>query len=177
LSNFDKLKEKVMRDIDASVKSNIDLKEKINKVILVSSGISAGAAVQPLPFADFPILTTIEAIMVLKIGELYGFKLSFDRGKEILLEIGGVIGMGWLAKNLIITGYKTFIPFAGGFFTIPLVFGSCYAIGKVTDYYFKCKQEGSSFDKKIADSIFKAAKKDGEKLGKQKENIRHTKQE
>lgn len=177
MSNFDKLKEKLMHDIDVSTKSNITLNEKINKVILVSSGIAAGAAVQPLPFADFPILTTIESVMVLKIGELYGYKINFDRGKEILLELGGVIGMGWLAKNLIITGYKTFIPFAGGFFTIPLVFGSCYAIGKVTDYYFKCKQEGIDFDKKIAGIIFKTAKKDGEKLGKQKENIKQPNQE
>lgn len=171
MSKFEDLKERILKNLDVS---NIKEREKkIQQIILVSSGLSAGVAVQPLPFADFPILTTIEAIMVLKVGEVYGFKISLDRANEILKEMAGVLGLAWLAKNTILTGYKTVIPFAGGFFTIPLVFGSCYGIGKVADYYFKSKVENTEFDKEFAKKLFKISKSEGTKLGKDKKNIKN----
>lgn len=164
MSKFDELKEKIYNQLDVSdIK---DKEQKVQQIILISSGLSAGAAVQPLPFADFPILTTIEAAMVMKIGDVYGFKFSLDRSGDILKELAGVIGLGWLAKNAIITGYKTIIPFAGGFFTIPLVFGACYGIGKVADYYFKCKVNNVPFDESFAKKLFKKSKEEGTKIGK-----------
>lgn len=170
MSKFDDLKEKILNQLDVSSIKN--KQQKIEQIIIVSSGLSAGVAVQPLPFADFPILTTIESYMVVKIGEVYGFNFTLERSADILKELAGVIGIGWLAKNLILTGYKTIIPFAGGFFTIPLVFGSCYAIGKVADYYFKCKSDNVPFDENFAKKLFEKAKKEGEEKGKDDDNIK-----
>lgn len=169
MSKFEDLKRQLMDEISIDTKKSKE--ENISEILLVASGIAAAVAVQPIPFADFPILTAIEVVMVKRIGEVYGFAFSFDRTKEILIELGSVVGLAILAKNLILTGYKTVIPFAGGFFTIPLVFGSCYAIGRVADYYFKCRFDNVKFDKSMARKIFKKAKKWGEELGKDKENI------
>lgn len=163
MKKFDQLKQELLKEM--AIDEKLDKKKNVDKIIVVASGLSAGIAVQPLPMADFPVLTTIEIVMVKRIGEIYGYDFTLDRAKEILIEIGGVVGMAVLAKNAIITGYKTVIPFAGGFFTIPLVFGSCFAIGRVADYYFTCKSENKLFDKKMAKSLFQKSKKEGEYYG------------
>jgi len=156
--------EELKRQVEAKLKTqqqginSTDLKANVDRVILVCSGVCAGIAMQPIPFADAFVLTPVEMIMVMKIGHLYGFSISKERAASIVKELAGVVGMGWVAKNLILAGYKTFIPYAGGFFTVPLVFGACYGIGKVADLYFRCKQEGRTFDKKEAIALLKYAK-------------------
>lgn len=163
------IKKKLLDQIDAHPIDKLNFQQKVDQIIMVSSGVAAGAAVQPLPFADFPILTTIEIIMVMKIGQIYGFELNMDRAGEVFKELASVIGMGYLAQQGILIGYKTVIPFAGGFFTIPLVFGSCYGIGKAADYYFKCKVNDVPFLAKIAKEIFNQEKRNGEKIHKKKD--------
>ena len=162
--------EELKRQVEAKLRTQkqginpADLKANIDRVILVCSGVCAGIAIQPIPFADAFVLTPVEMIMVMKIGHLYGFSISKERATSIVKELAGVVGMGWISKNLILAGYKTFIPYAGGFFTVPLVFGACYGIGKVADLYFRCKREGRTFDKKEAVTLLKHAKENAKLL-------------
>ncbi len=169
MSEFEKLKLSLLEKMEIEHVGNRE--QKVNQTILVASGVSAGVAIQPLPFADFPVLVFIESIMVLKIGEFYGYSISMDRARDILKEIAGVVGMGWIAKNAILAGYKSFIPFAGGFFTIPLVYGSCYAIGQVASYYFQSKVDKKPFDEAFAKKLFKFSIREGEEL-RRKEGVR-----
>ena len=60
---------------------------------------------------------------------------------SIIKEILGVIGLGMLAQNFVLTAYKIGVPYFGGFMTIPLVFGATYAIGRVMDTYFIKKKK------------------------------------
>ena len=156
--------EELKRQVEAKLRvqkqgiNPTDLKANVDRVILVCSGVCAGIAIQPIPFADAFVLTPVEMIMVMKIGHLYGFSINKERAASIVKELVGVVGMGWLAKNAILVGYKTFIPYAGGVFTVPLVFGTCYGIGKVADLYFRCKREGRTFDKEKAVTLLKYAK-------------------
>ena len=168
--------EELKRQLEAKLQnmpqdvSPADVQANVDRVILVCSGLCAGAAIQPIPFGDAFILTPIEMIMVMKIGHLYGFKISKERAASIVQELAGVVGMGWLAKNAILAGYKTFIPYAGGFFTVPLVFAACYGIGKVADFYFRCKREKRPFDTKQAKLLWKSAKQQARLLWQQKKN-------
>ena len=78
--------------------------------------------------------------------------------------------MGLLSQQLIISLYKTFIPFLGAITTIPLVFGMTYGMGKVMNAYFKAKIKGETISKSEITKIFKNAKKQGQEIGKKKEN-------
>ena len=101
--------EELKRQVEAKLRTQkqginpADLKANIDRVILVCSGVCAGIAIQPIPFADAFVLTPVEMIMVMKIGHLYGFSISKERATSIVKELAGVVGMGWISKNLILT--------------------------------------------------------------------------
>ena len=143
--------------IDAEMQK-APLNTKVEQVIKVSSISCAAIALMPIPGPDFPVLTAIECGMIIKIGHLYGFKITKERALEILCELGGVLGMAWLGKTGILLGYKTFIPYWGGFFTVPMVFGVCYGMGKVADLYFKNKIANEPFNREKAKQIFQETK-------------------
>ena len=84
-----------------------------------------------------------------RIGAIRGVPVSEAKATDIIKEIAGVVGLGLLAQQLVIGGYKTFIPFLGALTTIPIVYGMTYAIGKVIDVYFIKKKRNQKFDRRI----------------------------
>lgn len=162
--------DEVLERINDEIKKEYLEDKRVERVIKFCSALCAGIALQPIPIADFPILTTIEVAMVMKIGNIRGFQISRDRALDILKEILGVVGLGYLAKSGIIFAYKTFIPFLGGFFTIPLVYGACYAIGKVADFYFVQKRSGNPINKKELQVIYKRELEEGKRIGSELKN-------
>lgn len=118
----------------------LDENSKINAIIH-STGIVCGIiALQPIPFADFFILTPLQIIMTLYIGRAYGFEITWKRAAEICAEILGVIGAALISMNAIIAGYKTVIPYAGGLFTLPLVWAATYGIGSAAKVYYSFRK-------------------------------------
>lgn len=162
--------EEILEKINKELNNEIIEDEKVERVIKFCSALCAGIALQPIPIADFPILTTIEIAMVMKIGNIRGFDISKDRAGHIIKELLSVIGLGYLAKTGILIGYKTIIPYFGGFFTIPLVYGACYAIGKTADYYFIQKKKGIDIEKKALKSIYNKFLEIGKILGSEYKN-------
>jgi len=149
-------------------------KSQVNKTIHLFSGICAGVAVQPIPFADIIILTPIQMGMGAKIAALHGVPLGESDANQIWKEILGAIGLGLLAQQIAIGLYKTILPFMGAVTTIPLVYGLTFGIGKVMDKYFEAKSRGQKLTKQQMKGIFKEGKKEGEHEGKQRENeIKH----
>ena len=144
--------------------------QKTHRIIHGTGAICGVIAVQPIPFADIFILTPIQTVMVMNIGKVYGFPLGKKQAHEVMMEIAGVVGMGFLAQQTVIGLYKTIVPFAGGIFTIPLVWGATYGIGRVARYYFECKKEGKKWDKTIAKSEFKKGKAQGMKNSGKNQN-------
>ena len=142
--------------VDADMQ-NAPLDAKVEQIIKVTSISCAAIALMPIPFADFPVLTAIECAMVMKLGQLYGFEITKERAFNILKELGGVVGLAWIGKNLILLGYKTVVPFLGGFFTVPMVFGVCYGMGKVASLHFEHKKAGKKFDLQHAKELFNHA--------------------
>ena len=84
-----------------------------------------------IPIADIFILTPIQAYMATKLASIHGVSINKATAWENVTDLGKVIGLGLLAQQLVIGGYKTFIPFYGAVTTIPLVYGMNYAIGRI----------------------------------------------
>jgi uncharacterized protein (DUF697 family) len=156
-----KIAEQRAHEADAILKENISEKDKVQKIILWGSGICAGVAIQPIPFADIFILTPIQAVMAMKIGAAKGITITKKAATDIIIELGGVVGMGYLAQQTALQLLK-FIP-GGSLFTIPYVFGATYAMGKVCEYYYDTKLSGNDFSADLAKKMFKNALTEGKK--------------
>ena len=142
--------------------ANLSADEKANKVIWTTSALCAGIAIQPIPFADMPILTSLQIYMGYKLGKIRGYDVSEQGMWEILKHIGGVVGIGFAAQQTVIGLYKLGLPFLGGLMTIPLVGGLTYGIGKAMDLYVNMRAQG----KTPTDEDIKKAFQLGKELGK-----------
>ena len=104
--------------------------------------------------------------MASRLAAIRGVPVSQARATDILKDFAGVVSLGFLAQQIAIGGYKTFLPGWGVFITIPLVFSLTYAIGEVLDYYFIRKAKGQQASPEDLRRIFKQAMKKGNALGK-----------
>lgn len=175
MPNNDSIIDKVINSYRAEFaeidkRSDLSEDEKVLQIIKIYSSICATIAIQPIPFADIFILTPVQILMGKKIAAIRGYEISNTKLNEILKEIAGILGLGILAQQLAIGAYKTFIPFLGGFTTIPMVFGLTFGIGKVMDYYIVIKLVGKTPDKEKIKNIFKIAKEKGKQEGQEKAN-------
>ncbi|MCK9521507.1 MAG: hypothetical protein M0R76_00485 [Proteobacteria bacterium] len=152
------------------IESRTDLTDdkKAERIIVIFASVCAGVAVQPIPFADIFILTPIQGYMATRLSAIRGEPIKEKDGFTIFKEVMGLVGLGLLAQQLIIGAYKTFIPFLGAVTTIPLVFAATYGIGKVLDAYFQARVKGKKLDKATARAIWKQAKAEGKKKGKER---------
>ena len=168
---IEKVKEKIKTEVsEIEKRTDLTKDEKVEKICIVFGTFCGAVAVQPIPFADFFVLTPIQAYMGKKIADIHGYEITENGATQIFKEIAGLVGMGLLSQQLIISLYKTFIPFLGAITTIPLVFGMTYGMGKVMNAYFKAKIKGETISKSEITKIFKNAKKQGQEIGKKKEN-------
>ena len=55
-----------------------------------------------------------------KIADIRSYQITEGGAKEVLKKVVGLIGLGVLAQQLVIGGYKTVIPFLGAIITIPM---------------------------------------------------------
>jgi uncharacterized protein (DUF697 family) len=166
LSITDRLKREIF---EIEKRSDLTLEEKVSRITHITCATCAGVAVQPIPFADIFILTPIQAYMGSRIAAIRGVPVSESEASTIIKEILGVIGMGFVAQQIAIGIWKTLIPGAGGFMTIPIVYGLSYAIMRVMDAYFTAKAANRKLTPEEIKSIWKNAKAEGEKHGKDHE--------
>ena len=111
-SLLSKARKKLKKEIlDIENRKDISDDEKVSRIIKIFATTCAAVAVQPIPFADIFVLTPIQAYMGTRIGAIRGLPVSEAKSTEIIKEIAGVVGLGLLAQQLVIGGYKTFIPF------------------------------------------------------------------
>ena len=68
--------------------------EKVSRVNKIMAATCAGVAVQPIPFADFFILTPLQAYMGTRIATIRGVPVSESYAQEVLLEIASVFASG-----------------------------------------------------------------------------------
>lgn len=104
----------------------------IRDVIQVCSVAAGAIAIQPIPFLDIALISPIQIAMVQAIGKVHGYKLDQKSVVEMLTSFGASIA----AQAVIATAVK-FIPFAGWAISMAMTYALTYAIGEVSDHYFR----------------------------------------
>lgn len=167
---FHSAREKLKRQVtDIEDRTDLTDEEKVSQIIVIFSTGCAAIAVQPIPFADFFILTPLQAYMGARISAIRGVPLSEKQSTDLIKELMGVVGMGALAQQIGIGAAKLFFPIFGSVATVPVVFGLTYGIGKVMDFYLSQKAQGKTPDPAELKRVWKAARAKGKAEGKARE--------
>jgi uncharacterized protein (DUF697 family) len=114
--------------------------QAVRELIQVCSIASGAVAIQPIPLVDSVLITPIQIAMVQAIGRVRGYNLD----KKSIVEILGTFGASLLAQNLILAAAK-FVPFAGWVMGVAMAYALTYAVGEVSDHYFRTGR-GTSAD-------------------------------
>ena len=104
----------------------------VREVIEMGAGAAAIVSFQPIPFLDLVLVSPIQIGMVQAIGRVHGHKLD----QKSVLEILSTFGASVLAQNLVMSSAKL-IPFAGWIAAPAMAYALTWAIGEVSDHYFK----------------------------------------
>lgn len=140
----------------------------VREVIQVCSIAAGAVTVQPIPFVDTALLAPIQIAMVQAIGRVHGHKLD----KKSVLEILSTLGASIVAQNVIMAAAK-FVPFLGWVVTISMAYALTYAIGEVSDLYFKTGRGVAPDDMKaMFEKIYKEKKAEKESANKGNETLK-----
>jgi uncharacterized protein (DUF697 family) len=112
--------------------SDEEKQKAIKEVIQVCAVAAAAVTIQPFPVADVLLMSPIQIAMVQAIGRVHGHKLD----KKSVLEIMSTVGASIVMQNVIMAAAKL-VPILGSVVAISMGYALTYAIGEVSDYYFK----------------------------------------
>lgn len=151
MSWLDTLEE--IRTRDFSKASEAERDKAAREIVNLCSYAVAVVSVSPIPFSDALLMIPIQAAMVMTVGHVHGRKLAKAEATELILELGAVAGVGFLARQ----GIKALVPVVGALLTVPAAFAANWAIGRVALEYFK--NPGAS--KEYLRQVYRRAKKEG----------------
>lgn len=113
-----------------------ELQRESAQVIIKSMAAICGAiGAQPIPLADFPILTSLQVSMVAGIMHISGRELSVKLAGEWLGALGANIGAGLVFREGARAALK-FLPVWGDICSGGIAAAGTYAIGKAAVAYF-----------------------------------------
>jgi uncharacterized protein (DUF697 family) len=104
---------------------------------------AAAVTVQPFPVADVLLMSPIQIGMVQAVGRVHGHDLD----KKSVLEVISTFGASIVAQNVIMAAAKL-VPIFGSLVAMSMGYALTYAIGEVSDYYFKSGRGVSSSELK-----------------------------
>ncbi len=131
MASYTEIIDRVMRG-DYEDASPTERDDAVRHVIQACSVAAAAVTIQPIPFVDTALITPIQIVMVQAIARIYGHQLD----KKSVLEILSTFGASIVAQNVIMAAVK-FIPFLGWIVTTSMAYALTWAIGEVSDYYFR----------------------------------------
>src|ERR1700722_13014859 len=97
--------------------------------------VCAAIGLQPIPFADFPILTAIQFAMVSGIMHVSGRELGLKSAAEFFGAMGANIGVGMILREGARAGIKL-LPGGGSAISSGVAAAGTYAIGRSAIGYF-----------------------------------------
>ena len=109
-----------------------DREDAVRKLVQICSAAAAAVTVQPIPFLDTALISPIQIGMVQGVARIYGHRLDTKSVLEMLSTFGASI----LAQNVMMAAAK-FVPFLGWLVTISMAYALTWAIGEVSEHYFK----------------------------------------
>ena len=120
----------------ARLSGNKDLQKQIAQIVIKSvTAMCTAVAAQPIPLADFPILTSLQAGMVASIMHVSGREMSPKRAAEFLAAVGANIGTGLVLREGARAAAK-FIPVWGSAISGAVAGAGTYAIGRAAVAFF-----------------------------------------
>jgi uncharacterized protein (DUF697 family) len=112
--------------------SDEDKQHAINQLIATCSAAAGAVALQPLPVVDLFLITPVQVAMVQGIARVYGC----PSGIKTVLEVLRAIRISLLVQEGVIAAAK-FVPGPGWVVAASVANASTYAIGRLTDRYFR----------------------------------------
>lgn len=113
-----------------------ELQLEIAGAIVKSTAAICGAVgAQPIPLADFPILTALQGFMVAGIMHISGREMSAKLAAEWMGAVGANIGLGLVLREGSRAVLK-FVPIWGDLVSGGIAAAGTYAVGKAATAYF-----------------------------------------
>lgn len=120
----------------ARLSQNRGLQRQIGGVLIRSLTAICGAiGAQPIPLADFPILTSLQATMVASLAHISGREFNVKAAGEFLAAVGANIGAGLIFREGARAAAK-FVPGWGNAISGGIAAAGTYAIGRAAAAYF-----------------------------------------
>lgn len=112
------------------------VQRKLARTITATAVALAGAAgAQPIPVADMPVITGIQAGMIIGIGYVSGRRLDGKGVKEFMSALGLNVGAAFVLREIARALVKLF-PGGGNFISGTVAAGATWAIGQAATAYF-----------------------------------------
>jgi len=137
LDHVTTLRELIEGELDAARKSP-DKEAKLavtKKIVATCAAVCATVAIEPIPLADFPILTTLQVLMVACIMHVSGREISRKAIGEFLSALGMNIGAGLVLREGARAAIKM-LPGFGSAISAAIAGGATYALGRAATAYF-----------------------------------------
>jgi uncharacterized protein (DUF697 family) len=139
----------------ARLSGNRALQKQIAQVVIKSvTAICTAVGAQPIPLADFPILTSLQATMVAGIMHISGREMSAKLAGEFMAALGANVGLGLALREGARAAVKL-LPGWGNAISGAVAGAGTYSVGHAAVGYFI---EGVSL--KDARGIFRRKKKE-----------------
>jgi uncharacterized protein (DUF697 family) len=110
-------------------------KDLANRLVRAVTAISAAVGAQPIPLADFPILTSLQFMMVAGVMHISGRELSVKAAGEFLGALGMNIGAGMVFREGARAAVKL-LPGWGNAISGGVAAAGTYGIGRAASSYF-----------------------------------------
>lgn len=128
------------------------------EVVQIASYAAAAASVVPVPLVDVALLLPVHTAMVMTVGHVHGRNLSDAEAKRVALELGAVAGVTLAGRAALSALKKILLPGIGGVLAAPAAFAVTWALGRVSNAYFKDPSLSREDLKKVFSDAFREGK-------------------
>jgi uncharacterized protein (DUF697 family) len=148
--------------------SEAEKTQAVRDVIQVCSLAAGAVAIQPIPFADIALVSPIQIGLAQAIGRIHGHHLD----RKSVVEILSTFGASIVAQNVIMAAAK-FVPFIGWAVGPSMAYALTYAVGEVSDFYFRSGRGVSPDDlRSMFERIYKQKRSEKETAAKGNETLK-----
>ena len=167
MATYGEVLDRVMRG-DYTSASEEERADAVRKVIQACAVAAAAVTIQPIPFVDTAVITPIQIAMVQAIGRVRGHQLD---GRSVL-EILSTLGASLVAQNAMMAAAK-FVPFFGWAVTVSMAYALTWAIGEVSDFYFRTGRGASEAElREMFKRVYREKREEKEQANKGNDRLK-----
>lgn len=118
-----------------AAQAKIAKKKVAQKIIIIMSGIASIIAIEPIPFADMPLLTGLQILTIILVAYISGREITKKTATEFLTAVGANVGIAFAVRESVRSAVKI-VPGAGHVLSAAVAGGVTYGIGQAAISYF-----------------------------------------